>query len=55
MQERWFAGLYFIKPVIFAVIVLFWIATGVISLTIGYKLGVELMRVALRACSLSAS
>jgi uncharacterized protein YbjT (DUF2867 family) len=32
VQERWFARLYFVKPLVFSVFSLFWIATGVISL-----------------------
>jgi uncharacterized protein YbjT (DUF2867 family) len=44
IQEKWFAGLYLVKAIIFAVLSTFWIATGVISLTVGYSGGVELMR-----------
>jgi len=44
IQEKWFARLYFLKPVIFVVLPAFWIATGVISLTVGYASGLELMR-----------
>ncbi|PII39138.1 nucleoside-diphosphate sugar epimerase [Sinorhizobium meliloti CCBAU 01290] len=43
VQERWFAKLYLLKPVIFVVLPLFWITTGVISLTSGYEIGVDLM------------
>jgi uncharacterized protein YbjT (DUF2867 family) len=43
VQEKWFAGLYFIKPVIFTVLPFFWIVTGIVSLTTGYRSGVELM------------
>lgn len=43
VQERWFARLYLLKPVLFTVFALFWIATGIISLTIGYETGVDLM------------
>lgn len=42
-QERWFAGLYFIKPMIFVVLPFFWIMTGIISLTVGWKSGLELL------------
>jgi uncharacterized protein YbjT (DUF2867 family) len=42
-QEKWFAGLYFIKPVIFTVLPFFWIMTGLVSLTTGFRSGVELM------------
>ena len=44
VQERWFAGLYFLKALLFVTFPLFWIATGVISLGPGYATGVELMR-----------
>lgn len=44
VQERWFAGLYVLKPFIFAVLILFWILTGLISLGPGYEIGVALMR-----------
>lgn len=43
VQEHWFASLYVIKPVLFVVIVLFWIATGLISLGPGWDYGVGLM------------
>ncbi|WP_064708577.1 SDR family oxidoreductase [Rhizobium bangladeshense] len=43
VQERWFAKLYFLKPVIFVLLPLFWISTGIISLTTGFEQGVELM------------
>lgn len=32
VQERWFAVLYLLKPVVLATLSLFWIATGLISL-----------------------
>jgi uncharacterized protein YbjT (DUF2867 family) len=43
VQERWFAGLYFLKGLLFVVFPLFWIMTGVISLGPGYGIGVSLM------------
>ncbi|TIR18258.1 MAG: SDR family oxidoreductase [Mesorhizobium sp.] len=43
VQERWFARLYFVKPAIFVVLPFFWIATGIISLTTGWRSGVELL------------
>jgi len=43
VQERWFAGLYALKPAVFIVYALFWIVTGVLSLGPGYRIGVELM------------
>jgi uncharacterized protein YbjT (DUF2867 family) len=44
VQERWFAGLYFIKPLIFGSLVLFWIGSGLASLGPGYEQGIEMMR-----------
>jgi hypothetical protein len=44
VQERWFAKLYFLKPLIFLVLVLFWLATGFISLGPGWEVGMALMR-----------
>jgi uncharacterized protein YbjT (DUF2867 family) len=44
IQDKWFARLYLIKAVIFTVLPAFWIGTGVISLTLGYPTGVDLMR-----------
>lgn len=46
VQEKWFAGLYMLKPVIFTVLPLFWIMTAIISMTVGYRLGVQLMAAA---------
>lgn len=43
VQERWFSKLYFLKPLIFVILALFWIATGVISITVGYDQGLALM------------
>jgi uncharacterized protein YbjT (DUF2867 family) len=43
VQERWFAKLYLLKPLIFAVFGLFWIATGLISLGPGWDIGMGLM------------
>ncbi|MER9918638.1 MULTISPECIES: SDR family oxidoreductase [unclassified Mesorhizobium] len=43
VQERWFAGLYFVKPALFVVLPLFWIMTGIISLTAGWRSGVDLL------------
>ncbi|MCZ4089997.1 SDR family oxidoreductase [Sinorhizobium psoraleae] len=44
VQERWFAKLYLLKPVIFIILSLFWIGTGIVSLTSGYGIGVDLMQ-----------
>jgi uncharacterized protein YbjT (DUF2867 family) len=44
VQERWFALLYFLKPIIIALIALFWTITGLLSLGPGYASGVDLMQ-----------
>jgi hypothetical protein len=44
VQERWFAGLYMLKPLIFVTLSLFWILTGLVSLGPGYETGLALMR-----------
>ena len=44
VQERWFAGLYIIKPILFTVLALFWIGTGLICLIPGWNIGVGLMQ-----------
>jgi uncharacterized protein YbjT (DUF2867 family) len=44
VQERWFSGLYCLKALIFVILPLFWIATGIISLGPGYAAGLDLMR-----------
>ena len=44
VQEKWFARLYFLKPLVFGVFSLFWIGTGLVSLGPGYKIGVALLR-----------
>ncbi|MCT7378167.1 SDR family oxidoreductase [Chelativorans salis] len=43
VQERWFAKLFFLKPVIFIVLAAFWIVTGIVSLTAGFREGVDLL------------
>jgi uncharacterized protein YbjT (DUF2867 family) len=43
VQERWFARMYFLKPVVLSVLAIFWIATGLISLGPGWDRGVELV------------
>ena len=43
VQERWFAGLYLLKPVVFIVLSLFWIATGALSLGPVYPAGLRLL------------
>lgn len=44
VQERWFASLYLLKPVVFAVLSLFWITTGALSLGPAYLAGLHLAR-----------
>ena len=41
VQERWFARLYVLKPLLFGVFALFWIATGLISLGPGWDIGIS--------------
>jgi uncharacterized protein YbjT (DUF2867 family) len=43
VQERWFARMYFLKPLILVVIVLFWLATAFVSLGPGWHYGIGLM------------
>jgi uncharacterized protein YbjT (DUF2867 family) len=44
VQERWFARLYLLKALIFGVIALFWLSTGLIALGPGWDIGMGLMR-----------
>jgi uncharacterized protein YbjT (DUF2867 family) len=44
VQERWFARLYFLKPLVFGVFGLFWLGTGLISFGPGWDIGMSLMR-----------
>lgn len=39
VQERWFARMYFLKPLVFGVFSGFWIGTGLISLGPGFGIG----------------
>lgn len=41
VQERWFARLYFAKPLMLVVLAAFWILTGLISLGPGWERGLE--------------
>lgn len=43
VQERWFARLYLLKPVAFAVFIAFWLMTGLVSLTVGWDRAVAVM------------
>jgi uncharacterized protein YbjT (DUF2867 family) len=53
VQERWFAGLYLLKPLIFAGLSLFWVVTGIVALGPGYATAVRFMA-AVGAGALSA-
>ncbi|WP_072390812.1 SDR family oxidoreductase [Hyphomicrobium sp. CS1GBMeth3] len=44
VQERWFAQLYVLKPLVFGVLSLFWLGTGLISLGPGWEIGMGHMR-----------
>jgi len=44
VQERWFARLYLLKPLVFVILSLFWIVTGLIALGPGWEQGVVLLR-----------
>lgn len=43
VQDRWFAKMFLLKPVVFASLSAFWIATGLISLGPGWGQGLGLM------------
>ena len=43
VQERWFAQLYLLKPLIFALLTLFWIGTAAMALGPGWGIGLSLM------------
>ncbi len=43
VQERWFARLFFVKPLLIACLALFWFATGVICLGPGWRAGLAMM------------
>jgi uncharacterized protein YbjT (DUF2867 family) len=43
VQDRWFAQLFFLKPLVFVIFSLFWVLTGLISIGPGYDIGVEHM------------
>jgi uncharacterized protein YbjT (DUF2867 family) len=44
IQEKWFARLYFLKPLVLGILVLFWVGTGITSLGPGYDVGYGLMK-----------
>jgi len=43
VQEKWFAKVYLLKPVIFAIFSMFWIATAFMSLGPGWDIGIRYM------------
>jgi uncharacterized protein YbjT (DUF2867 family) len=43
VQERWFARLYPLKPLVFVILSLFWIVTGLMALGPGWQKGVGLV------------
>jgi len=43
VQERWFARLYLLKPLVFGIFALFWFSTGLVSLGPGRERGIELV------------
>lgn len=43
VQDRWFAGLYLLKPIVLASLCLFWIGSGLASLGPGYAAGQRMM------------
>jgi uncharacterized protein YbjT (DUF2867 family) len=43
VQERWFARLYLLKPVVFGLFSLFWVATGLVALGPGFDAARQLM------------
>jgi uncharacterized protein YbjT (DUF2867 family) len=44
VQERWFARLYLLKALVFAVLGAFWLGTGLIAIGPGLEVGMSLMR-----------
>ena len=43
VQERWFARIYFLKPLAIATLAAFWLASGVVGLTAGFETAVALL------------
>jgi uncharacterized protein YbjT (DUF2867 family) len=43
VQERWFSGLYLLKPVAYGTFLLFWFMTGLVALTAGWGRAVQTM------------
>jgi len=55
VQERWFARLYFLKPLAIGVFALFWLMTGFVSLGPGYGIAVQVMELTDAAALAEAS
>lgn len=43
VQDQWFANLFVLKPLVFAVLAAFWILTGLVSLGPGWDIGMDYM------------
>jgi len=43
VQEKWFARLYLLKPVVIATLTVFWCASGLIALTVAYDAAVGIL------------
>jgi hypothetical protein len=43
VQDRWFAGLYLLRPWLFGILAPYWISTGIVSLGPGWQNGIGLM------------
>jgi hypothetical protein len=43
VQEKWFARLYLLKPLVIATLAVFWCASGLIALTAAYDAAVEVL------------
>ena len=43
VQERWFARLYVLKPLVFAIFGLFWLSTAIVSFGPGWDIGLGLL------------
>ena len=43
MQERWFASLYLLKPVVLGALALFWIVSGLLALGPGWSAATRIM------------
>lgn len=44
VQERWFSTLYILKPLVFGIFGLFWLATGLVSFGPGWDIGKTLLK-----------